>query len=95
MTANDYMRVYRETWGLTQAKPGEMLKGVSRQRISDIENGRTIKNWISSEPNMVEYAVTILEITSILPRPRKNSEKSLPIRIIPAPPNESRKRNDS
>ena len=40
MTANDYMRVYRETRGLTQSKLGEMLGGLSRQRISDIENGR-------------------------------------------------------
>ena len=40
MTSNDYMRVYRETRGYSQKQLGEMLGGLSRQRISDIEKGR-------------------------------------------------------
>jgi antitoxin component HigA of HigAB toxin-antitoxin module len=40
MTPNDYMRIYRETRGLTQAALGDLLGGLSRQKISDIENGR-------------------------------------------------------
>jgi DNA-binding XRE family transcriptional regulator len=40
MTPGDYMKAYRLSRGITQAKLGEMLGGLSRQWISDIENGR-------------------------------------------------------
>jgi DNA-binding XRE family transcriptional regulator len=40
MMPNDYMLAYRESRGITQAKLGMMLGGLSRQHISDIENGR-------------------------------------------------------
>ena len=39
-TPGDYLRVYRERDGLTQAKLGEMIGGVARQHISNMENGR-------------------------------------------------------
>jgi DNA-binding XRE family transcriptional regulator len=40
MKANDYMHVYREIRCLTQDQLGKKLGGLSRQWISDIENGR-------------------------------------------------------
>lgn len=40
MTPNDHMKAYRVSRGITQVKLGEMLGGLSRQWISDIENGR-------------------------------------------------------
>ena len=40
MTPNDYMKVYRESRGMTQEKLGSMLGGLSRQHISDLEKGR-------------------------------------------------------
>jgi DNA-binding XRE family transcriptional regulator len=39
-TPGDYLRIYRERNGLTQAQLGEMAGGVPRQHISNIENGR-------------------------------------------------------
>lgn len=42
MTPNDFMRTYRESRGITQAELGKKLGGLTRQRISDIENGRRI-----------------------------------------------------
>ena len=40
MKSNDYMRVYRETRGLTQDQLGKRLGGISRQNISAMEKGR-------------------------------------------------------
>ena len=37
MTPGDNLRIYRENHGLTQAKLGEMLGGVPRQHISNME----------------------------------------------------------
>ena len=39
-TPGDYLKIYRERKGLTQTKLGEMLGGVPRQHISNMENGR-------------------------------------------------------
>ena len=39
-TPGDYLRIYRERNGLTQTKLGEMVGGVPRQHISNMENGR-------------------------------------------------------
>lgn len=36
----DYLRIYRERKGFTQAKLGEMAGGIPRQHISNMENGR-------------------------------------------------------
>jgi len=36
----DYLRIYRERKGWTQAKLGEMAGGIPRQHISNMENGR-------------------------------------------------------
>jgi len=36
----DYLRIYRERKGWTQAKLGEMACGMPRQHISNMENGR-------------------------------------------------------
>ena len=44
MIPNDYMRTYRKTRGLTQTDLGRLLGGLSRQRISDIENNRRVIN---------------------------------------------------
>lgn len=35
----DVLKTYRENAGLSQAALGEKLSGVSRQRVSDMENG--------------------------------------------------------
>ena len=37
MTPGDNLRIYRENHGLTQARLGEMLGGVPRQHISNME----------------------------------------------------------
>jgi len=39
-TPGDYLRIYRERNGLTQAKLGEMADGIPRQHISNMENGK-------------------------------------------------------
>ncbi len=39
MTPGDSLRIYREQRGLTQKKMGEMLGGVPRQHISNMERG--------------------------------------------------------
>ena len=36
----DYLRIYRERKGWTQAKLGEMAGAIPRQHISNMENGR-------------------------------------------------------
>ena len=36
----DAVKVYRDNFGYSQAKLGEMLGGLSRHRVSDIENNR-------------------------------------------------------
>lgn len=36
----EYLRIYRERKGWTQAKLGEMAGGIPRQHISNMENGR-------------------------------------------------------
>lgn len=36
----DAMRVYRDNFGYSQAELGKMLGGLSRQKISDMENNR-------------------------------------------------------
>jgi len=38
-TPGDNLRIYRENHGLTQAKLGELLGGVPRQHISNMESG--------------------------------------------------------
>ena len=54
MTAHDYMRVYRETRGYTQKELGSMLGGLSRQRISDMENRRRpINKDIAGQTNQL------------------------------------------
>jgi DNA-binding XRE family transcriptional regulator len=40
MTPKDYMQTYRMSRGWTQSKLGKLLGGLSRQNISDMENGR-------------------------------------------------------
>jgi predicted transcriptional regulator len=40
MTPGDTMKNYRENLGISQAKLGEKLGGLSRHKISDYENGR-------------------------------------------------------
>ena len=40
MKPNDYMRVYRETRGLTQDQLGKKLGGIKPQNISGMEKGR-------------------------------------------------------
>jgi DNA-binding XRE family transcriptional regulator len=40
ITPGDNIKIYRENAGITQAHLGEMLGGMSRQNISDMENGR-------------------------------------------------------
>lgn len=44
MNPAKYLCLYREARGLTQEQLGKMLNGLSRQRISDMENGRRIIN---------------------------------------------------
>jgi DNA-binding XRE family transcriptional regulator len=39
MTPGDYLRIYRENRGLTQSKLGEILGGIPRQHISNMERG--------------------------------------------------------
>lgn len=39
-TPGDYLKIYRERKGWTQAKLGEMAGGIPRQHISNMENGR-------------------------------------------------------
>ncbi len=39
-TPGDVLRIYRENRGWSQAKLGERLGGLGRQKISDMENGR-------------------------------------------------------
>jgi DNA-binding XRE family transcriptional regulator len=39
-TTGDYLRIYWERNGLTQAKLGDMVGSVPRQHISNMENGR-------------------------------------------------------
>jgi len=39
MTPGDSLRIYRELRGLTQKKMGEMLGGVPRQHVSNMERG--------------------------------------------------------
>ncbi len=39
-TPGDGMRIYRENFGYTQTKLGELLGGLSRYRISDMEHDR-------------------------------------------------------
>ena len=39
MTPGDNLRIYRENHDLTQAKLGEMLGGVPRQHVSNMERG--------------------------------------------------------
>jgi DNA-binding XRE family transcriptional regulator len=42
-TPGDVMRIYRENYAWSQSRLGEALGGLSRQKISDMENGhRTI-----------------------------------------------------
>ena len=36
----DAVRVYRDNFGYTQAELGKMLGGLSRQKVSDLENNR-------------------------------------------------------
>ena len=40
LTPGDTIRIYRENLGLSQVQLGEKLGGLSRQKISDYENGR-------------------------------------------------------
>lgn len=40
MTPGDYIKIYRENRSWTQGKLGNKLGGLSRQYISDLENGR-------------------------------------------------------
>ena len=53
MTPGDNLRIYRENHGLTQARLGEMLGGVPRQHISNMEREvrsislNTARNWQS------------------------------------------------
>jgi DNA-binding XRE family transcriptional regulator len=39
MTPGDYLRIYRENNGLTQGRLGELLGGIPRQHISNMERG--------------------------------------------------------
>ena len=39
MTPGKYLRIYRENKGLTQIQLGEVLGGIPRQHIFDMENG--------------------------------------------------------
>ena len=39
MHPGKFLRVYRENKGLTQAKLGEVLGGIPRQHVSNMENG--------------------------------------------------------
>ena len=38
----DYLRIYRERSGLTQTKLGEIIGGIPRQHISNMEKGRRV-----------------------------------------------------
>jgi DNA-binding XRE family transcriptional regulator len=40
MTPGIYLRIYRENKGLTQLQLGEVLGGIPRQHISNMEHGR-------------------------------------------------------
>ena len=40
MTPGKYLRAYRENKGLTQGQLGEVLGGIPRQHISNMEHGR-------------------------------------------------------
>ena len=40
MTPGTYLRIYRENKGLTQIQLGEVLGGIPRQHISNMEHGR-------------------------------------------------------
>ncbi|NQU65460.1 MAG: helix-turn-helix domain-containing protein [SAR324 cluster bacterium] len=40
MTPGDSIKIYRENFGYSQAKLGEALGGLSRHKISDMENDR-------------------------------------------------------
>ncbi len=40
ITPGDAIQCYRENYGWTQAELGKRMGGVSRQRVSDYENGR-------------------------------------------------------
>ena len=40
MTPGDYIKIYRQNHILTQEQLGQKLDGISRQYISDLENGR-------------------------------------------------------
>lgn len=40
MTPGDYIKIYRENHNWTQTELGEKLGGLSRQYLSDLENGR-------------------------------------------------------
>ena len=40
ISSGDAMRNYREIFKMTQAQLGEKLGGISRQHVSDMENGR-------------------------------------------------------
>ena len=40
MTPGTYLRIYRENKGLTQLQLGEVLGGIPRQHISNMEHGR-------------------------------------------------------
>ncbi len=40
MTPGDSIKIYRENFGYSQAKLGEILGGLSRHKISDMENDR-------------------------------------------------------
>ena len=39
LTPGDNLRIYRENHGLTQARLGEMLDGIPRQHVSNMERG--------------------------------------------------------
>jgi DNA-binding XRE family transcriptional regulator len=40
LTPGDVMRIYRENRGMTQTRLGELLGGIPRQHISNMENGK-------------------------------------------------------
>ena len=40
MTPGTYLRIYRDNKGLTQLQLGELLGGIPRQHISNMEHGR-------------------------------------------------------
>lgn len=59
MKAGDYIKIYRQNAGLTQKNLGDKLGEVSRQYVSDLENGRRIVSKTIAKKLSVLFKVPI------------------------------------